>query len=55
MENLPARVPSSLLDDLVRLYTPHDTSEDLILELVISIQNEDVNLQEFAAYLALNS
>jgi hypothetical protein len=53
MEKLPARVPRSLFPDLVNTFIPPDTPPDAILELVITIEGENIPAREFAAYLAL--
>lgn len=53
MENLPANVPRTLLNDLVEIFAPTDTPQNSILELVISISDEQISTRELAAYLAL--
>src|ERR1044071_3363779 len=51
--DLPARVPRTLLPDLVRAFVPLDTVQDGVLELVITIDDENIPVREFAEYLAL--
>jgi len=51
--DLPARVPHTLLPDLVRAFVPPDTPNDAKLELVITIEDGNIPVKEFADYLAL--
>lgn len=53
MENLPARVPHTLFPDLVSAFVPPDTPPDAVLELVITIEDENISVREFSEYLAL--
>jgi hypothetical protein len=53
MDELPARVPHSLLPDLVSAFVPPDTPRGSVLELVISIESTSVPVKELAEYLAL--
>ena len=53
MENLPVRVPHTLFPDLVSAFIPPDTPPDAELELVITIEGENIPAREFAEYLAL--
>jgi hypothetical protein len=53
MENLPERVPHTLFPDLVSAFVPPDTPSGAVLELVISIEGENIPAREFAAYLSL--
>lgn len=53
MESLPARVPHTLLPDLVSAFVPPDAPFDAVLELVITIKGEGIPAREFAAYLSL--
>lgn len=53
MENLPARVPHTLFLNLVNAFVPPDTPYDATLELVITIEGENIPAREFAAYLSL--
>jgi hypothetical protein len=53
MENLPARVPHTLLPNLVAAFVPEDTPAGSVVELVITIEGEDILAREFAEYLSL--
>jgi hypothetical protein len=53
MENLPARVPEALFPDLVSAFMPRDTPPGVVLELVITVEGENIPVREFATYLAL--
>lgn len=53
MENLPTRVPHVLFSELESAFIPSGTPADAFLELVITIESEDIPARDFAAYLAL--
>jgi hypothetical protein len=53
MENLPARVLHDLYYDLVPAFIPPDTPAGAILELVVTVEGENIPAREFASYLAL--
>jgi len=53
MENLPANVPHTLFPDLIGAFVPLDLPQNPVIELVISIDEEDISVSEFASYLAL--
>jgi hypothetical protein len=53
MDELPAKVPHSLLPDLVSAFVPLDTPRGSILELVISVESVNLPAKEFAEYVAL--
>src|SRR6266404_544930 len=53
MENLPAKVPKSLLPELESAFVPRDTPPGAVLELVITVEAENIPTREFAMYLAL--
>lgn len=52
MDNLPARVPHTLFPDLVAAFVPPHIHPNA-LELVITIEDENIPVREFAEYLAL--
>src|ERR1041385_5422715 len=51
--DLPERVPYALFPDLLSVFVPPGTPHDVILELVITIEGENIPAREFAEYLAL--
>jgi hypothetical protein len=53
METLPAKLNSNALFDLAQSYLPQDLARDAILELIISTDDESINVREFSAYLSL--
>ncbi len=53
MGNLPARVPHTLLPNLVAAFVPENTPADSVVELVVIIEGEDIPVREFAEYLSL--
>lgn len=52
METLPAKPSRNALLDLAYSYLPQDFSGDDTLELIISIDDEAINVREFSAYLS---
>jgi len=53
METLPAKLTWNALWDLAHSYLPQDLSTDATLELIISIDDENINVRELSAYLSL--
>lgn len=53
MESLVSKVPQSLFPDLVAAFIPPDTPPGAVLELVITLEGEDIPTRDFAMYLAL--
>lgn len=51
--DLPARVPHTLFPNLLSIFVPPDTPRDAVLELVVTIEGENIPAREFAEYLAL--
>jgi len=53
METLPVKVPRRALADIAHSFIPEDTSYEATVELVITIEDSNINVREFAAYLSL--
>src|ERR671912_466378 len=51
--DLPERVPDALFPDLLSVFISPDAPYDTLLELVITIEGEEIPAREFAEYLAL--
>jgi len=51
--DLPERVPYALFPDLLSVFLPPNAFYDYILELVVTIESEQIPAREFAEYLAL--
>lgn len=52
IEYLPVRVPKIALEELTHLIAPEHLEANSIIELVVSIQGENLNIREFGAYLS---
>ncbi|MBA3355287.1 MAG: hypothetical protein H0U18_04980 [Pyrinomonadaceae bacterium] len=53
LESLPAKVPQSLFPEIESAFVPPDTPPSAVLELVITVEGENIPTREFAMYLAL--
>ncbi len=53
MDLLPARIPKVALDDFTALFVPPEAPFGSVVELVVKIEDESLNVREFAAYLSL--
>jgi hypothetical protein len=53
METLPVKASRFALDDIARSFIPEDASYKETVELVITIEDGNINVREFAAYLSL--
>jgi hypothetical protein len=51
--DLPERVPYALFPDLLSVFISPDAPYDTLLELVVTIEGEEIPAREFAEYLAL--
>lgn len=53
MTNLPIKVRSKAIKELTSLILPEKVEEGSIIELVLTIEDKDLNLREFAGYLSV--
>lgn len=53
METMPVKVSRFALDDIAYSFIPEGTSHEETVDLVITIEDTNVNVREFAAYLSL--
>ena len=53
IEDLPVAKPRNALEELRKLMIPSDTPEDSLIELVISISNDNIIIRDLSAFLEL--
>jgi len=51
MEYLPTKIPRKALEDLSFKLIPPETPEDTTISLIISIDDKNINIREFGAFL----
>jgi hypothetical protein len=53
LSDLPIKIPNSTLHDIASSFLSPDVSPDSIIELVVTVEDTNINVREFAAYLSL--